>query len=354
MRHACILRPEPVMRLRIDQLEGHLAKGLAPIYFLTGDEPLQRGETADAIRRRAREEGFTGRHILDAGKGFDWNELSAEANSLSLFAEKRIIDLRLAGAAIGRAGGQALTEYAARPPADILLLITCPKLDRSQQNSKWVKTLEQAGVMIQIWPIEGQRLQPWIEQRLRRRGLVPEPEVAPMLAERVEGNLLAAAQEIDKLLLLNGPGALTAAKLAEAVSDSARFDVFGLVDSALLGKPARVMRMLAGLRAEGVPPAVVLWALAREIRQLAAMAFEMEKGQSADQAMAAHRVWNQRKAMVRQGLKRLPRRRWQRLLAACALVDRTIKGQEKGNPWEILRGIAITMAGARGLLPARR
>lgn len=337
------------MRLRIDQLSEHLKKGLAPIYLLTGDEPLQLGEAADAVRKQARAEGYSGRDILDAGKGFDWNELNAEANSLSLFAERRILDLRLTSAAIGKAGSEALCDYASRPPADTLLLITCPKLDRNQQNSKWAKTLDQTGVMVQIWPIEGPRLQPWIEKRLRQHGLTPEPEVVPMLAERVEGNLLAAAQEIDKLLLLNGPGIIGISQLTEAVADSARFDVFGLVDSALLGKPARVARMLNGLRAEGVPPAVVLWALAREIRQLASMAFDMERGTGADQAMAAHRVWNQRKAIVRQGLTRLRRRRWQQLLASCARTDRTIKGQEKGDPWELLRTITLTMAGIKPL-----
>jgi len=337
------------MRLRIDQLDEQLKRGLAPIYLLTGDEPLQLGEAADAVRKQARTEGYSGRDILDAGKGFDWNELSAEANNLSLFAERRIIDLRLSSAAIGKAGSQAMVEYAERPPADTLLLITCPKLDRGQQNSKWVKTLDNIGAMVQIWPIDGPRLQPWIERRLRQHGLIPEADVVSMLAERVEGNLLAAAQEIDKLLLLNGAGVVSTAQLAEAVADSARFDVFGLVDSALLGKPARVARMLNGLRAEGVPPAVVLWALAREIRQLAAMAFDMEKGSSADQVIASHRVWNQRKSIVGQALRRLRRRRWQQLLAACARTDRTIKGQEKGDPWELLRTITLTMAGVRPL-----
>ncbi len=337
------------MRLRSDQLDSHLRKGLAPIYLLTGDEPLQLGEAADAVRRQARVEGFTGRDILEAGKDFNWNELAAEANTLSLFAERRILDLRLASAAIGKAGSEALVEYAGRPPPDTLLLITCPKLDRNQQNSKWVKTLEQAGAVVQIWPVEGPRLSPWIERRLRERGLIPEADVVPMLAERIEGNLLAAAQEIDKLLLLNGPGVVTVAQLTESVADSARFDVFGLVDSALLGQPARVARMLNGLRAEGVAPAVVLWALAREIRQLATMAFELERGRSPDQVMEAHRVWNQRKAIVRQGLTRLRRRRWQQLLASCARADRTIKGQDKGDPWDSLRSIAIAMAGVQPL-----
>jgi len=341
------------MRLRIDQLDAQLTRALSPIYFITGDEPLQLGEAADAVRRAAKDAGYDSREILDAGKGFDWNELAAEANSLSLFADKRVIDLRLSTAAIGRNGSQALVEYAERPPTDTLLLVTSPKLDRSQQNSKWVKALDQKGALVQIWPIDDQRLEPWIERRLRHNGLIPEAEVVPLLAERVEGNLLAAAQEIDKLLLLNGPGVITVEKLLGAVADSARFDVFGLVDSALKGQSARVIRMLAGLRAEGVPPTVVLWALAREIRQLASMAFAMERGQTADQVMTAHRVWNQRKALVRQGLTRLKCRRWQQLLALCARGDRTIKGQEKGDAWAVLESIATTMSGLRPMPVSR-
>jgi len=337
------------MRLRIDQLDAHLAKALSPIYFITGDEPLQLGEAADAVRRAAKKAGYNSRDVLDVGKGFDWNELTAEANSLSLFAEKRVIDLRLSSAAIGRAGSQAVAEYAQRPPADTLLLVTSPKLDRSQQNSKWVKALDSVGALVQIWPVDEQRLQPWIERRLRKNGLIPDAEVVLMMAERVEGNLLAAAQEIDKLLLLNGPGVITAEKLMESVADSARFDVFGLVDSALKGQSTRVLRMLAGLRAEGVAPTIVLWALAREIRLLASMSFAMERGESVDQVMAAHRVWNQRKSIVRHGLARLKCKRWQQLLALCARGDRTIKGQEKGDPWKILDCIASTMAGLRPL-----
>ncbi len=333
------------MRLRADQLDAQLADALSPIYLITGDEPLQLGEAADAVRRAAREAGYSSREILDVGKGFDWNELAIEANSLSLFAEKRVIDLRLSSAAIGRSGSQALVEYAARLPEATLLLVTAPRLDRSQQGSKWVKALEKQGVLVQIWPVDEQRLPAWIEQRLRKKGLIPEAEAVSIMAERLEGNLLAAAQEIDKLLLLNGPGPLTAERLLESVADSARFDVFGLVDSALMGRPAKVTRILAGLRAEGVPAAVVLWALAREIRQLAGMAYALEQGRSIDQVLASHRVWNQRKPVVRQGLARLRRRRWQQLLALCARGDRTIKGQERGDPWQLLEGIAVTMAG---------
>jgi DNA polymerase-3 subunit delta len=333
------------VRLRADQLPGHLAKGLAPCYLLCGDEPLQMGEAADAVRRAARERGYDEREVFEAGPGFSWSNLLAEADNLSLFSDKRILDLRLASAKIGNEGSAALADYAARPPEGTVLLVSCPKLDRAQLSGRWVKALDRIGVLTQIWPVEGQRLSPWIEQRMRRTGLVPEPGVVQMLADRVEGNLLAAAQEIDKLALLNGPGAVSAEMLADTVADSARFDVFGLVDSALQGRGARCVRMIDGLRAEGTPEPVVLWALAREVRSLASMAFEIRAGSNPDQVMAAHRVWDRRKPVVRKGIERLSVARWQALLARCARADRIIKGQGQGEPWAALHSIALGMAG---------
>ena len=336
------------MRLRPHELQRHLQQqGIAPIYILSGDEPLQMNEAADAIRSAARQAGYSGRDVLEAGSRFDWNELAAEANTLSLFAEQRIIDLRIPGGKPGRDGGKALTEYASRPPEDTLLLITLPKLDRQQLNSKWLKALESTGVLIQIWPVDAPRLGPWIEQRMRQQGLTPEQGVVTMLAERIEGNLLAAAQEIDKLKLLQGPGVVTQAGLQEAVADSARYDVFGLVDSALSGQVARSVRMLNGLRAEGTAPAVILWALAREIRLLCGLALQVDQGRPVPQVVSASReVWDKRKPLVSQGLQRLSLRAWRRLLGRCGDADRTIKGQSRQDPWLLLEQICIRMAGA--------
>lgn len=336
------------MRVRPHELASHIErKGIAPIYLISGDEPLQMNETADAVRSAARAQGFSGRDILDAGSRFDWNELTAEANSLSLFAEKRIIDLRIPSGKPGREGGKALTEYAARPPEDTLLLITLPKLDKSQVSSKWLKSLESRGVFVQIWPIEGSRLYPWIEQRMRQVGLTPGPEVVTMLGERIEGNLLAAAQEIDKLLLLHGSGVITLEHLQESVADSARYDVYGLVDAALEGSLGRVVRMLNGLKAEGTPAPVVLWALTREIRMLCSLAQQVGQGRSPHQVVAAAReVWDKRKPLVSKGLQRLTLGQWRHLLQLCGLADRAIKGQDKQDEWLLLQRICSGMAGA--------
>lgn len=335
------------MRVASHQLQAHLQKGLAPVYLLSGDEPLQMSEAADQVRRQAQSRGYSGREILEADARFDWSRLMAEADSLSLFAEQRIIDLRIPSGKPGNEGSKALNEYAARPPQDVLLLVTLPKLEKSQSASKWFKALDKVGVTVQVWPVDGSRLQPWIEQRMRSAGLTPATDVIPMLAERIEGNLLAARQEIEKLLLLYGPGVISAEQLAESVADSARYDVFGLIDTALAGDVGRCVRILNGLQAEGTPEPVVLWALTRELRLLVSLAGEMAGGRNAQQAVGARReVWDKRKPLVIKSLQRLQPEAWQQLLQRCGHTDRAIKGRERGDPWLLMRDIVTRMAGA--------
>lgn len=336
------------MRIRPHELERRLKGVLAPIYVISGDEPLQVSETADAIRQAARTQGYTERDILEATARFSWSELTAEADNLSLFAEKRIIDLRIPNGKPGKEGGAVLAGYAQRIPEDTLLLITLPKLERTQLNSKWVKALEGKGALIQIWPVEGDRLPPWIEQRMRRAGLTPGPDVVPILADHIEGNLLAASQEIQKLLLLHGPSLITVERLNSAVSDSARFDVFALVDSALNGDTTRCTRILRGLKAEGTAAPVILWALTREIRLLHSLAMETSRGKSVQQAISANRgVWDKRKTLVGKGLQRLSLNQWRQLLSQCGKTDRAIKGQSSDSPWLLLEQITNRISGAR-------
>ena len=328
------------MRIRPEQLEQHIARGLAPIYLVSGDEPLQVNEACDAIRAAARRAGHENREVMEAGPGFDWSALAAEANSFSLFAEKKIIDLRIPNGKPGRDGGKALAEYCERPPEDTVLLLTLPKLDRQQQGGKWFKTIEQLGVILQVWPIEVQRLPQWIEQRLRSAGLQAEREAVDMLAERVEGNLLAAHQEIEKLLLLHGTGHLNAQQLADAVGDSARYDVFELVDSALRGETRRCLHILDGLRGEGVAPQVVLWALHREIAQMTEMSAATAKGLSLDHAMSRARIWEKRKPLVRKALQRLQTPAWLSLLGLCQQADAASKGADTRDPWLVLEQVS--------------
>lgn len=335
------------MKLYFDKLEGHLRQGLKPIYLLSGDEPLQLMEAEDAIRRTARDAGFAEREVMHVESGFDWNSLLAAGDALSLFAEKKLIELRMPTGKPGKEGGKVLSEYAADPPPDTVLMISSGKLDRSAQNSKWFKSLDKAGVTLAVWPVDPAALPGWVMQRMRSRGMQPTQEAARILAERVEGNMLAAAQEVEKLLLLYGEAAIDAAQVEEGVADSARYDVFELVDTALLGDVPRTTRVVNGLRGEGVEPVLLLWAVLREIRALAQMAAELEQGGALDGVMERFRVWNKRKAPVRAGLQRHNLKRWQLLLRRAGRIDRMIKGIEPGNPWDELLQLTLLMAGVR-------
>lgn len=335
------------MKVQLAQLSAHLNKQLAPVYILSGDEPLQLGEAADVIRAAARKADYANREIMEVDSRFDWNQLMQEANSLSLFADKKIIDMRIPGGKPGREGSKAFSEYCARIPEDTLLLITLPKLDKGQANSKWYKALDQSGVSLQIWPIAPAQLANWVKGRMQQAGLQPAAEVAEMLAERVEGNLLAARQEIEKLLLIYGPGKISIDQLIGMIADSARFDVFTLVDAALQGKSSRCVRILAGLKGEGLAPQIVLWALAREIRSMCSMAANVAQGSSLDQVLNQARVWSNRKALVKNGLSRLRPTQWMGLLTLCQKADAATKGAITEDPWLLFEKITLGMSGVK-------
>ncbi|MDZ7748792.1 MAG: DNA polymerase III subunit delta [Halofilum sp. (in: g-proteobacteria)] len=343
------------MQLRPDQLPRHLAGELAPVYLVTGDEPLQHAEAADAIRGAAREQGYAAREVYDAGSDFDWGRLGAAADNLSLFAERRLVDLRLPGGKPGREGGATLAAWAERPPEDTLLLVTTPKIDPQARRAAWYKALERAGVVVAVWPLDPGRLPAWIRARMRARELQPSDDALALLAARVEGNLLAAAQEIDKLLLLGGPGRVDAERVAEVVADAARWSVFDLADAVLDGAPERVARIAAGLRAEGTQPPVVAWALQRELAQVAGVAARRAEGQAMGAALAAAGVWQRRQQRVRGALARFDARAWQRLVARCARLERLAKGAARGSFWDELVESALAAAGAPvpGLSPRR-
>lgn len=333
------------MKLKAEQLSAHLQKNLAPIYLVSGDEPLQLAEACDAIRVRARESGCSERLLFNVESGFDWNALLQARDTLSLFAEQRLVELRLPTGKPGEAGAKALIEYAARPPAGDVLLINAAKIDKDAQRSKWFKALEGAGVVVQVWPLSAAQLSPWIERRMRGKGLRPSGEAVSLLAEQVEGNLLACAQEIEKLLLLYGQGMVDGTAVTTAVSNSARYSVYDLVDRALAGEGAAVTRVLHGLQSEGAEPVMVLWALSREIRTLAVMADELRGGTAIDRVLVKHRVWEKRKGLVRNVLKRSPPRFLRRLLRQAAWTDRVIKGIAAGNVWDELLQLSLGLAG---------
>lgn len=335
------------MKLKPQQLPGHLKQSLAPLYLVFGEEPLQINEATDAVRAAARERGYTERQVLTADAGFDWGRLIQASRSLSLFGSRQVLDLRLPGSA-GSAGSKALQAYAAAPPDTCLLLITAGKLDAQSQKAEWFGALARAGVVVPVWPVDARELPEWVAARMRSRGLKPDAEAAALLAERVEGNLLAAAQEIEKLALLHGAGEVSADAVLACVSDSSRYDVFDLVDSALQGDAARVSRVLVGLRAEGVEPPLVLWALARELRSLAAMRYDLDNGTPVEQVMG--RVRANHKGLAKLGLKRHKLGSLHRLLQQVARCDQVIKGVQPGQPWDELLHLSLALAGCEPVL----
>lgn len=340
------------MRLKPGQLDHHLGQGpLAPVYVISGDEPFQALEAADAIRARAREQGLTDRqvHSVPSSTDFDWDAVVAGAATGSLFGDGRLIEIDLPGGKPGDAGARVLRELAGDPPPETTLLLSLPRLDQSAQRSKWFQALEQAGVWIPVWPLEGDELHGWIRERLEGHGLKPDAEAVTLLVERVEGNLVAAAQEVDKLALLHPPGPLGLEAVADAVVDSTLYDIFDLAEAALAADAARVYQVLRGLRGEGVPPQLVLWALTREARAVAGIRAATDAGGAPPRQFGAR---ESQLRLRRSASRRFGLRAWRRVLARCARADRVIKGREAGKPWDELIQLALIMAG-RPLFPQR-
>lgn len=299
----------------------------------------------DLIRARLRECGYDERVRLEAGAGFEWEALQQQADTLSLFAQKRIFDLRLPTGKPGDKGAKALTRYAERPSADNVLIVSAPKLDASARASRWYKALEGVGLCIQIWPIEPRQLPAWVRKRAAGAGLELDREAAALLAERTEGNLLACAQELRKLALLATSKKIDADAIMSGVADSARFNVFDLIASALEGNRARTVRIMDGLREEGVEPVLVAWALGRELRTLERLASNRDRGGSLQQLMNRERMWQKRKDQIATALNRLSSDSLRRLVKLLAHVDRVIKGAAKGNPWDELLRLGLGLAG---------
>ncbi|QIT56327.1 DNA polymerase III subunit delta [Aquisalimonas sp. 2447] len=332
------------MRLKPDDVTQTLAKGLPLVWLITGDEPLLVGETVDAVRAAAREAGHTEREVLEADGQFDWQRLTAAADNLSLFGDRRIVELRLPTGKPGQAGGKAITDYCATAPDDTVLIITAPRLDGSTRKAAWVNAVDKAGAVVQIWPLESRELPGWLDRRMRAAGLEPTRDAVRLLAERSEGNLLAAVQEIEKLRLLLPAGQVDDDAVRRAVADSARFDVFDLTAAALEGNVARCVRITQGLRDEGVEPTLVLWALSREVRLVCQL--HSARGQE-EQLLRRNGVFGPRKAQVQKAMRRGSARRWQALLARCARVDRVSKGVAPGRVWDELLQLSVAIAGGR-------
>lgn len=330
------------MKLAYPQLIQHLSKNIAPIYLVSSDELLLIQEAVDAIRSAAKKTGFSERVSTTAEAKSDWAKLLyTDTHSRSLFSNKKIIELNLTHIKLNSTNGKVFEDYASRPLADTLLIISTTKLDAKVEKTTWYKAIEKTGAVMPIWPITAEQLPQWVMQRARKTNLQLTPQAAERLATLVEGNLLAAAQEIEKLSLLYPNQTLDHHAIENAVMDNARFDIFNLADSALLGDSLRCVRILKNLSDEGIEPTLVLWALTREVRVLADMQKQLQQGASLSSLFAKARIWEKRQAGFRAFLQRYKYGNCCDLLIHAAKIDRTIKGIEIGDIWNELESFVM-------------
>jgi len=332
------------MRLRPEQLQTHLERELRPVYLVTGDETLLVQESCDAIRKAARAAGCTEREVFQVDNRFNWDNLVASASEMSLFADRKIIELHIPNGKPGADGSKGLLAYLERASDDNVLLIIAGKIDKQSTNSKWFKALDAAGAVVQVWPVDANQLPRWVTQRVENLGMSIEHDALLMLCDRVEGNLLAAVQEIEKLRLLCPDNRITPEAVADSVADNARYNLFGLIDQALRGDAAGALKMLNGLRGEGTESAVVLWGLAREVRLLLQCKTALEQGQRQQQVMKANRVWDKRVPIVTAALQRHDSHALAELLQAASHADQSMKGLADGNPWDHLSRLILELS----------
>ena len=342
------------MQLKHDALDAHLRKTLAPLYVVSSDEHLLLLEAADKIRQAARSRGCTERDILTVERNFKWGELRAANSTLSLFGDKKLIELRIPSGRPGVEGGKVLQSYADELHPDNVTLITLPKLDATAKRSAWVTSLREKAIFIEIPVVERHQLGGWISQRLALQKQNADAECIAFLASRVEGNLLAAHQEIRKLGLLYPEGRLEFDQVKDAVLNVARYDVFKLKETMLTGDTAHFVRMMEGLKGEGQALHFVHWAIVDEIRTLLDLHGAQAQGQAIGAAMKSRRIWGDREKLLPQALRRISADRLRRALQEAAQVDKVIKGLQVktivGDDWDALLqlGLGVTQSIARG------
>ncbi|MBC7729348.1 MAG: DNA polymerase III subunit delta [Microbacteriaceae bacterium] len=344
------------MQLRAEQLTAHLARGLQPLYTLHGDEPLLAQEAGDLIRAAARAAGYVERKVFSvSGTHFDWSGLLGASQAMSLFAERQLIEIRIPSGKPGKEGSEALQRYCEHLSDDVLTIVHLPKLDRQQQQGAWFGALDQGGVSIQVLPVERRLLPAWLAQRLASQGQrVAEGELGQQtlafFADRVEGNLLAAHQELQKLALLYPAGELAFEQVESAVLNVARYDVFKLGEAVMAGQPARLLRMLDGLRAEGEAAVLVHWSLAEDIRALKRVKDSLALGKSLPVAFNEGRVWGVKQRLYERVLPQLTAHQLAHLVAAASTCDGIIKGLKHPlwplDPWQALRRLALLLVQA--------
>ncbi len=335
------------MRLKVNQLQTYLERKLAPVYLISGDEPLQLQEASDAVRLAAKKSGYENREVFSVDVNFNWTELLESASSLSIFSDRKIIDLRIPSAKPGAEGAKFLVKYCEAPPPDTLLLITTGKINKASEKANWFQALEKAGVIVQTWPLSGRDFMQWLQQRMQNKGLQADQPVLKLFMSRVEGNLLAAAQEVEKLYVLYGTKHLTEQDISNAVIDNSRYDVFNLIDSLLVANTQRAIKILHDLKAEGVAEPIILWAFSREARTLVEIKIALSFGERRDGLFKKKQVWGSRQKLVSMALQRLTLLELETILLLAAEADRQIKGEQDGDVWITFEKICLVFLGAK-------
>ena len=334
------------MRIRPEHLPKELKQGLLPVYLITGDETLLVQEAMDSIRRQCKDEGFSERKVLNVDRQFDWKVLEEEASALSLFSEKKLIELKLGTSKPGTPGAKALQAYLSNPPEDNVLLIEAARLDAATLKSKWASNIDKAGAIIQVWPVGLAEMPRWIQQRAGRLGLHLESDAISLLAERLEGNLLAASQELEKLKLNYPDTPINTDAVESSVEDSSRYDIFNLTDACLAGHSKQAIKILSHLKMEGQDATICLWALSKETRLLDALRGAAEQGQPPQQVFKKFRVIQKRQTPLLNASRRITARDVKLLLDLCKLSDEQIKGLHPGaSAWETLIDIVMILCG---------
>ena len=350
------------MQVRADQLAGHLQKGLRRLYTVWGDEPLLAQEAGDAIRAAARASGCTERQVHTvAGAHFDWSGLLGASMAMSLFSQRQLIEIRIPSGKPGKDGSDALQRYCERLGDDVVTLVQLPRLDRAQQTGAWFGALDAAGVTVRVDPIERKALPQWIAQRLalqgqRVHGGEAGQRTLAFFADRIEGNLLAAHQEVQKLGLLHPPGELSFEQVESAVLNVARYDVFKLGEAVLAGQVARALRMLEGLQAEGEAAVLVHWTLAEDIRALKRVKDAVAGGKPLPMALREARVWGAKERLFERVVPMLTENTVAHLVEAAQVCDGLVKGLKHpdwpNDPWDGLKRLVLMLVQHTSAAPA--
>lgn len=339
------------MKVKPEQLSHHLASKSVNTYLVTGDEPLIVEESCDLIRSHLKARDFEEREVLHVEAGFKWEYLLECANALSLFAQNRLIEIRLGSQKINKAASKILQEYLAYAPPENVLLIIADKLDGATKKSAWYKSIEQQGTVVEVWPIEAQQLAGWIKQRASAKGVQLDSDATNLLCERIEGNLLAAKQEIDKLQLQQSDTPLSGEDIINAVSDSSRYDVFALIDAIVFAQTERCLKVLEVIKQEGVEATIILWAISREIRLIHTIKTGLSQGQNYEALCSKNRVWGKKKQHLNKAASRLSFKSLESCLRQCNQVDQIIKGLVIADHWLIMTDIVLTLSGKPLTLP---